>query len=311
MKKTPLWLAAVCIAFCAFMNISCASTPLADPQNFQNQTYKLTKVNFLSDIQVTTKAEALSFFENLPVENLKAQLLEKYNIELEADIFDKAKLADNLKALVSETKSGEETVLGWYLSDPDFKEDTANEIIKKYKKNEKITEEDLAAVNEIYNHIATVDVRVFAQQANYTKGLSMGVKLINNYNEIMPYAYTDEFWTPVSVIADKATAAKVSFSSAIKPAYLIIDGQIVIYAAYAKDNSADKEGVYIDSGKQVTIVSTVNDPGVIMLFDPCTFYSQKLEKTFEAGKAYSVKHKVTNRSATISNWKVEFSVEEK
>ena len=85
----------------------------------------------------------------------------------------------------------------------------------------------------------------------------------------------------------------------------------LLFIQHTLNNSADKEGVYIDSGKQITIVSTVNDPGVIMLFDPCTFYSQKLEKTFEAGKAYSVKHKVTNRSATISNWKVEFSVEEK
>lgn len=311
MKKTPLWLAAACIAFCAFMNISCASTPLADPQNFQNQTYKVAKVNFLSDIQIYTKEDALSFFENLPVESLQAQLLEKYNIELEADLLDKAKLADNLQALVSTSKSGEETILGWYLSAPDFDEDKANEIIKKYKKNEKITEEDLASVNEIYNHIASINVRVTTQQTNYSKGLSMSVMLYNSSDEVMPHAYVDEFWTPVSVIADKATAAKVSFSSAIKPAYLIIDGQIVIYAAYAKDNSADKEGVYIDSGKQVTIVSTVNDPGVIMLFEPCTFYSQKLEKTFEAGKSYSVKHKVTNRSASMSNWKVEFSVEEK
>ena len=169
----------------------------------------------------------------------------------------------------------------------------------------------MAAINEVYNHIATIDVRVFTQMSNQTKGLTMLVSLINNHDEVMPYAYVDEYWAPVHVTADQATAAKVAFSNAIVPAYIVIDGKIIPYKAYAKDNSADKEGVYIDSGKKVEIVSTVNDPGVFMLYDPCTFYSQKMEATFEAGKTYSVKHKVTNRMATIKNWKVEFSLDEK
>ena len=311
MKKNKLWFAAVCIAICAFMNISCASTNLAEPEKFQDQSYKLTSINFMSDISITSKADAVIFFENFPVESLQAALLEKYNIELDSNIFNKENLADNLVAMVSKTASGEETILGWSLSDPEARVAEADEIIKKYKKNEKISDEDLAAINAIYNHLATLDVKLYTQMSNATKGLSMMVTLINNYNELMPYAYVDEYWTPVHVIADKSTAAKVGFSSAIKPAYIIIDNQIIPFAAYAKDNSADKEGVYIDSGKQVTIVSTVNDPGVFMLYDPATFYSQKLETTFEAGKSYSVKHKVTNRTSTISNWKVEFSFEEK
>ncbi|MBO7582177.1 MAG: hypothetical protein J6T20_00080 [Treponema sp.] len=309
MKKNKLWLAAVCLAICAFMNISCASTNFAEPEKFQDQSYKLTSINFMSDISITSKDDAVIFFENFPVEALKSALLENYNIDLDENIFDKEKLADNLVALVSKKESGEETILGWSLSDPQARVADADEIIKKYKRNAKISEEDLAAINEVYNHIATLDVKLFTQMSNTTKGLSMLVNLINNYNEVMPYAYVDEYWTPVHVIADKSTAAKVGFSSAIKPAYIIIDNQIITFAAYAKDNSADKEGVYIDSGKQVTIVTTVNDPGVFMLYDPVTFYSRKIETTFEANKTYSVKHKVTNRMSTISNWDVEFSFE--
>ena len=311
MKKNKLWFASVCIAICAFMNISCASTNLAEPEKFQDQSYKLTSINFVSDISFTSKADALIYFENFPVDTLKAELLEKYNIELDENIFNKDTLADNLVALVSKSAAGEETVLGWSLSDPEARVADADEIIKKYKKNAKISEEDLAAINQVYNHIATLDVRFFTQMANTTKGLSMFVNLINNFNEVMPYAYVDEYWTPVHVIADKSTAAKVSFSNAIKPAYIIIDNQIIPFAAYNKDNSADKEGVYIDSGKQVTIVSTVNDPGVFMLYDPVTFYSQKFEATFEPNATYTVKHKVGNRTSTISKWTVEFSVEEK
>ena len=177
MKKNKLWLAALCLAICAFMNISCASAKLAEPEKFQDQSYKLTSINFMSDNSIASKDDALIFFENFPVEALKSALLENYNIELDENIFDKEKLADNLVVLVSKKESGEETILGWSLSDPEVRVENADEIIKKYKKNAQISEEDLAAINEVYNHIATLDVKLFTQMSNTTKGLSMLVNI--------------------------------------------------------------------------------------------------------------------------------------
>ena len=310
MKKIKLWFTAVCVAVCAFMNISCESTKVVNTEKFQNQTYKLSSINFYTDITLSSKSDALSFFENFPVETVKSELLEKYNIELDLNIFDKEKLADNLKAIVSKNKAGKETLLGWFLQDPESRVENADEIIKKYKKNANISEEDMAAINEAYNHIATIDVNLIINNTAF-RGFTMVVNLKNNANEVMHYDYSDEFWAPVHVIADRNTAAKVRFSLYITPTYLIIDNNIIPYAAYAKDNSAEKEGIYIDADKKVTIISTVNDPGVFMLYDPATFYSTKMEATFETNKTYSVKHKVTNRMDMISNWKVEFSFDEK
>lgn len=290
MKKLSFIMFAGLLALCAFFNVSCLSTGASDPELFRGNSYKLTTISFQSDITIEDEDTALSFIENIPFEAIQNQIFEAYNVSIDAEIFNHDYLAENLKALVSTNKAQEEVILGWAVDNPE--------------KEGKSTEE-LAGLIE-----GTAQMTILLYTTNdYYSGLSVLTTVYNNANEVLPYSYRDEYWTPVPVVADKDSAAILSFSKYIKPTYLVIDDQIVMYPAYANDNSAGNGAIYVDTTKDVIIITTVNDPGIMMLYDPVTFFNREIQGEYEAGKTYSVKHKVSDRLQ--KEWKVDFEFEEK
>lgn len=292
MKKTILTLAACLIAVCSFLSVSCVSTGASDPELFIGNTYKLTTITFRTDISVSNKEDALKYVENLPVEEIKQQIFDTYNITLDTTVFNHDYLSENLKAQVATNKAGQETNLGWIVEYPEYEGKTTEE------------------VQALIDGTAQIVMNLYTMNS-YSPGLTVLTGMYNNAKEVLPYAYTDKFWTPVPVTANKETAAILEFSKYIQPAYLIIDDQAVTYAAYSSANSAGNSSIYVDTDKEVKVNTIVNDPGIFMLYDPATFVNCIIEGEYEAGKTYSVKHKVTDRLQVQSKWKVEFEFEEK
>lgn len=118
-------------------------------------------------------------------------------------------------------------------------------------------------------------------------------------------------WDLPRLTANRDSAAVVYFSKHIVPSYIITNKGVECFSTYKKDNAAPKGGIYIDPDASVKFLATVNDPGVFMILNETTYYNQEINKVYEKGKSYEIKHKLIRKSLNKSDWTVDILMEEK
>lgn len=280
MKKV---LVALLAGLMIFSLSSCVSTGLEkslltaeNVDTLDTKSFTLTSIALRTDFSLSEKQQAANIIKNLPIEKIKADLLETYGITLDTSLFS-AKEIEEQTGMATSDKGSSLGIWMW-----------------QNKPEEKIP-----------SGIMTVAIRAY--NINDPLFLSVSTSLYDSTGASLAHVYGESNWVSAETIADKKTAAIVKFAKHISPDFVLTKNGIESFAAYKKNNSAGDDGVYVDTTYPVKISATVSDPGVFLVVDPCIVSDAVIDETYESGKTYTITYEVDRSTFSKYNWKIKYS----
>ena len=263
---------------------SCASTKInlisaENVETLDSKTFALSTINLRADFFLTEKEQVVNIIKNLPLEKIKDDLLNQYGITLDTAAFS----TNDLDSKVGQYVSNKGVKTGLWTWESEKKENTPSA--------------SMSVVLKIYN---TTD----------PMNLSINTALTDSVSNSLNYVYYESNWSPITIIADKNTAATVKFAKHIIPDFVQTKNGIETYKSYYANNAAPDGSVYVDTTYPVIFNASVNDPGVFMAVDPMYFYNTKIKETYESGKSYTINYEVDRSTFSKYDWSIIYSKSE-